>query len=212
MSFLSSWPFLKRLLVSLSALAIVMGIFVVLYGASPGMHVLVASQDLEEGQELSNENFTLVRVPSRAAPADAVPNVKSIGSHWRGPKVARGTIITESLLAGSAQSRALSSGKSRVSLVLDAAHVPELAAGDVVDLWSIPVECDETVCPATLLVPKVLIASLSNEDVSQWEASYSVRADVIVDSSSVQQVLGQSGTSTLSLVLRGSHPPDQATE
>ena len=212
MSFIKSWPFIRRVCAAVAVAAILVGALVAIRGASPGVEVLVAAKDLSEGQAVDARDFTVVPVPADAAPADALVDPSSVGAVWQGPAIRRGTVVTESIVDGSPAARGLEAGRTRVTVMLDATHLPLVEAGDSVDLWTAPRECDETVCAASLLAGDVLIASISNEDSSQWEASASARVDLIVDSADIRSVLGYAGTGTLSLVLRGSHPGHRATE
>ncbi|MDC4232176.1 SAF domain-containing protein [Actinomyces sp. B33] len=197
-------PVLRIVLTSLALAGVVAGSLLAMRAAEPGRDVLVAARDLTTGDALAPADVRIVRVPEEAAASDALNGQDRLPQSWRSLPVASGTILTESLVAGSVDSRALGPHEARISLVVEEARVPRLEAGDTVDVWSIPGECDERGCSSSLLAGGVRIVSILKEEGPHWQSSPLLRIDVIVDERDSSAVLGHSGAENLSLALRTS--------
>lgn len=172
----------------------------------PGGHrVLILATDIERGDAIDSSTVTSVEVPERVVPADAITSADVLPATWTGEPATKGTILSESVMAGSALGRSLKPGQNLISVILDRTQVPPLEAGDSVVLWGFPDNCDVNTCSASLLTNQALISSVSVNDASQWGSSATARLDIIVDEAVTETVLGHAGTHTLGLALATPH-------
>lgn len=201
MDALTPVPVIRRAILGLVALLALAGGALVLW-PEEGREILVAAEDLNTGSQLTMSSLRPTRAPARLAPTDALTNEAELPDIWDGPAIKAGTVITESLLHGSPAGRALPVGHVRLVVVVAAQGAPEVAPGDLVDLWAQPHDCDLTVCKASLIAQRVLVASCEVQETANWQGPATVRLEVIVRDTETDEVLGHSGAGTLSLVLR----------
>ncbi|QWW19936.1 hypothetical protein I6B53_02140 [Schaalia sp. 19OD2882] len=194
------WPVLRRAVLGLAVAALVTAVAL---WALPGdeCRVLVAARPLAAGA-LTAGAVEVRAVDADSVPADALDSLQSLPQHWDGVAVTQGTVLSESLLRGSPAGRDLQPGWTRLSVVVDPIRMPQVEAGDTVDLWAAPRACDEVACIASLISEDVQIASSSTVDSTTWRESPGVRLELVVRDADTEEVLGQAGTGTLSLVLR----------
>lgn len=172
----------------------------------PGGHrVLILASDIERGDAINSSMITPIEVPEQVVPADAFTSADNLPTTWTGEPATKGTILSESVMAGSALGRSLKPGQNLISIVLDRTQVPPLEAGDSVVLWGFPDSCDVNTCSASLLTNQALISSVSVNDTSQWGSSATARLDIVVDEAVTETVLGHAGTHTLGLALAAPH-------
>lgn len=169
--------------------------------------VLVLRRDLARGDPLDRSAVMTVRVPAPARPRDALDVNAALPAHWPGEPVKTGTILSESVISGSALGRSLSPGQALVSVSLDPTQVPPLEAGDYVDVWGFPDNCDTQACAATLVSARAKISSVTVGEGATWTSSQAVKIDLIVNAHHTNTVLGHAGTATLSLALSPSPSP-----
>lgn len=203
MPLVKSWRLWRTVLLVLAAALAASSLTLV--ACSRGVDVLVLTRALSPGDALVPDAITRVRVPEQALPADALTPDDPLPESWPGGQVEAGTILSESIVSGSALGRSLNPGKTIVSVVLDQTQLPPVEGGDRVDLWGLPHNCDEVGCSAALLAQDARISSVSVSDAPAWESSAAARLDIIVNEADVRLVLGHAGTGTLSLALRPSH-------
>lgn len=201
------WPILRRLLVSLAVVCLGGGALLLWSMPSSGKGVLVVAHPLNAGERTDTGALIVRQTPEDLTPADALSSPQSLPEVWHGPRLEAGTIITESLIDGSPGGRALRPGVTRISVLLDPLRVPEVASGDVVDVWATPKICDENVCLASLISREVEIVSYSSVDSTQWSGPVGVRLELLVRDADIDKVLGHAGAGTLSLVLRSREVP-----
>lgn len=174
-----------------------------------GTQVLIAGADISAGTPITGQVVVSTNAPADLVPDDAIKSVGSLPPVWPGPSIKKGTILSESLTAGSIHGRSVPTGFHRLSVTLPKNAMPELESGDLVDLWAMPYACDEHTCEASLISTEVLIGSISVEESPTWGSASTVRTELILRDTDTTKVLGHSGAGTLSLVLRhrGDNPP-----
>ena len=189
----------------LLVLAFVMALGALIVGFLParGHHpVLVLSRDLSKGDAFGPEVVRKLEVPDELFPEDALTPQTPLPDTWPSEPVKAGTILSESVLAGSALGRELAPDESLVTLMFDQSPVE---AGDVADLWALSGECDQSGCASRRVATNARISSISVKDAPAWDSSTSVRLDLIIKSTQVESLLGYSGAGALSLALSSSH-------
>ncbi|MFC7579861.1 hypothetical protein ACFQWG_01270 [Schaalia naturae] len=196
------WPVMRPVVAALALAGLVAGALLALRPAPQGVPVLVVRHDVATGQSLSDGDVWTVLVPPRARPADALEAGSSLPTAWEAAPIRAGTVLTESNVAGSPASRALSPGEAQVLLAVGADQAQGIAAGDLVDLWAPPPSCEENPCSASLLASEVRITSVVAPEASGWASSETVRVGVILRAADTDVVLGHAGSGSLSLVLR----------
>ena len=192
----------------LLVLALVMALGALIVGVLParGHHpVLVLSRDLSKGDAFGPEVVRNLEVPDELFPADALAPGTPLPDKWPSEPVKAGTILSESVLAGSALGRELAPDESLVTLMFDQSRLPPVEAGDVADLWALSGECDQSGCASRRVATNARISSISVKDAPAWDSSTSVRLDLIIKSTQVESLLGYSGAGALSLALSSSH-------
>lgn len=171
-----------------------------------GRHeVLVLTRDLSKGDAFDAGAVRSVQVPDELFPANALPPGSPLPAKWPSEPVSAGTILTESVLSGSALGRKLRADESLVTLMFDQSRLPPVEAGDYADLWAFAGECDQSGCVSSKVAANARISSVSAPDAPAWESSAAVRLDLIVKTAETESVLGHSGAGTLSLALSSSH-------
>lgn len=196
------WPLIRRFLVLCMCMLVAVGGFWYWTRDAEGTSVLVSTRSLEPGEPLAPGDFAARTVPPEAAPVDAITDRNELPETWDGVAIAAQTIVSESLLGGSPLSRAIPAGHVRMSVNLPVNVAQTVVPGDQVDLWAVPQLCDESSCPATFLASKVRVASSTVEEGAGWGDASAARVDLIIRQSDTKEVLGHSGTGTLTLVLR----------
>lgn len=199
------WPRLRLLLILISCVCAVAAL-VLLMRPSPGTPALVLARDIARGDTLTSSHVREVRLPAEAVPRDLIPLDFQLPSRWPGESTREGTVLTESVLAGSALGRSLKPDESLVSIAIDSTLIPPLEAGDRVDVWGVPDSCDSDSCLAQRIASFGRISSISVDEASAWGSAPLARIDLIVDKAHTETVLGHAGTGTLSLALAPSAP------
>lgn len=167
-----------------------------------GRHpVLVLTRDLAKGDAFGPEAVRSAEVPDELFPADALTPDARLPAKWPSEPVRAGTILTESVLSGSALGRKLQADESLITLMFDQSRLPPVEAGDSADLWALTGECDESSCTSSKVASDARISSVSVRDAPAWESSTTVRLDLIVKTAETESVLGHSGAGMLSLAL-----------
>lgn len=189
------------ILIGLSLVIALGALLLALAPLSAGERVLVLTRDLARDDPLERSALVVIEVPEAARPLDALDPEAPLPPRWPGEAVRAGTILSESVLAGSALGRSLAEGESLVSIALDPTHLPPLEAGDSADLWGFPENCDTHGCSATLVSSGARISSVNVGEAPSWSSSDVVRIDLIVDTTQTDEVLGHAGTGTLSVAL-----------
>ena len=201
------WPAVRALLLATALAAVAVGALIAMRPAPDGVAVLVARRDVATGERLSPGDVAQVRVPVPARPADALDSVDDLPPTWPSAPIRQGTVLTETNVAGSPESRALGPDEARLVLSVGADQAVGLAAGDAVDLWSTPLLCDAEPCAASLLAASVRITSVQEPEEASWSSSDTARVGVVVRSRDIDAVLGHAATGSLSLVLRAPAAP-----
>jgi SAF domain. len=193
---------LRPLLTAVLLVGLVVCALLALRPLPEGVVVLVATHALEEGAALEREDLREVRVPPEALPEDAWPVGAELPATWSGAPLPAGTILSESNVAGSAESRGLSPGEARLMLTVPLDQAIGLEVGDTVDIWSSPQMCDGSGCAASLLAEAVRLTSMVVDEDSSWGNSPTARVGLVLRAVDTGRVLGHTGAGTLSLVLR----------
>lgn len=200
MTLMRAWPKLRLILILIACLSSATALALLLRPA-PGTPALVLSRDIARGEAFSASQVREVRLPPEAVPHDLIPVDAPLPSRWPGERALAGTVLSESVLAGSALGRGLRPDESLISIALDSTHIPPLEAGDQVDLWGFPETCDATSCNAQRIASSGRISSVAVDEAPAWGSAPIARIDLIVDSAHTEAVLGHAGTGTLSLAL-----------
>ena len=192
----------RPLLVAFLLAGVVVCSLLALRPAPEGIEVLVARRTLEEGDPLDSGALRTIRVPPEAVPQDALRPGAQLPTHLPGGALPRGTMLSETTLAGSAQARTLAPHQARVALTVPMDQAVGLEPGDTVDIWSAPQMCDGSGCEASLLAEAVRLTSKVVDEDSSWGNSPTARVGLVLRAVDTGRVLGHTGTGTLSLVLR----------
>lgn len=200
MTLMRAWPKLRLILILIACLSSATALALLLRPA-PGTPALVLTRDIARGEAFSASHVREVHLPPEAVPHDLIPFDAPLPSRWPGERALAGTVLSESVLAGSALGRSLRPDESLISIALDSTHIPPLEAGDHVDLWGFPETCDATSCNAQRIASSGRISSVAVEEAPAWGSAPIARIDLIVDSAHTEAVLGHAGTGTLSLAL-----------
>ncbi len=200
MTVIRTWPKLRFTLILVACISAFSALFLLLR-PTPGTPALALARDIARGEALTSAHIRQVYLPEDAVPRDLIPIDSALPERWAGEHTLEGTVLSESVLAGSALGRSLRKDESLISITLDAAHIPPLEAGDHVDLWGFPESCEATTCKAQRLTRSGRISSITVDDTSAWGAAPLARIDLIVDAAHTESVLGHAGTGTLNLTL-----------
>lgn len=201
MTFVRAWPWMRGILIAV-ALICAAGALVLLLRPTPGTPALALARDVQRGDAFDSSCVREVFLPEGAAPADVLAPDAPLPDVWPGEAASAGTVLSESVLAGSALGRALNANEALLSITLDSAQVPPMEPGDVVDVWGFPENCDVAGCEAQKIAPSARISSFTVTEAGAWSTSPLARIDVRVDSMYANAVLGHASTGTLTLTLR----------
>ena len=173
----------------------------------------MATHAIDTGATLDASTWARVRVPPAARPADALFSLDGLPVTWEAGRVEVGTTLSESILAGSPASRALSAGEAQLVLPVSRDQAIGVEPGDVVDVWAAPGMCEGAGCVATLLAAQARITSVVVDSDSPWGALPSARVGIVLQAVETDRVLGHTGSGTINLVLRppGTAPHPQNT-
>lgn len=190
-----------RLLAALALVAALGALALAILGGRSGSSVLVLASDVARGDPFGPASVKTVRAPDGLVPADALPTDSPLPAKWPGEPASAGTILSESVLAGSALGRSLRPEEALITVMFDRSRIPPLEAGDSVELRSPSGDYDLNGCVGASSTSRARISSISVSDAPAWESSASARLDLIVDAADIESVLGHSGAGTLSLAL-----------
>lgn len=197
------WNWAVRITVAVSMCLALCGTLMYLRPPPPGVDVLVTSARLTSGMASSSAVHT-VAVPQAAVPADALSADADIPPRWVGADIEAGTVLTESNVAGSADSRALADDEAQVTIELPVDQLTRVSAGDTVQLWASDSFCadEQRKCPATLLADGIRIASISDHDSGPLADSPTQSVSIIMKADETERIVGHVTSDIITLVLR----------
>lgn len=205
-SFLSGWRVARTALVSLAALVFVLLAILALRPSPDGGPVWVTTAGVEYGRELTEQNVELMVLPERATSEAALPAEASpVGSVADRQLPAR-TVLTESDLQGTEETRQLSGDETLLDVVLPAHAAGIFQAGEVVDLWGQVEDCGDGLCPPEQLAKNCRIVRTRKSEGAAWAGEESVALSVALPERATGPVLLAQHNGSLQAVLRGVAP------
>lgn len=191
-------------LVGLLVIGMVVAVVLALRPSDQGTTVWAAKRDIGYGESITASDATATVVPDAAIVEGALDFGDFADDDQQllaARAIPRGTVLSESDLLGSPNSRTLQAGYSIIQLPLTSTAAMGVQSGDVLDIWGQLADCAELTCPLEVISQSAQVIEL-REISSSFTTDQDVLLIVSVDQASIGDVLGAANSGSINLVVK----------